>query len=394
MSSFEAACKIADAVLYEGYVLYPYRASSMKNRYRWQFGVIAPPAWSEEDGEPCQMQTECLIEPAESPAVEIAIRFLQIEERDSEQAGWDDGVERRIEIPATPLSEYLKTPKIVPFELPTEGTAISGHVHVSATEANGYVKLRVLLENETPLPAGSDRTIAMRHSLVGTHTLFAVTGGAFISLTDPPAAARDAARSCANLHTWPVLVGAADDRQTLLSSPIILPDYPQVAPESAGDFYDATEIDEMLTLRVMTLTDEEKREACATDERARRIVERSSSIPPEMFERLHGALRHLPPTNVEQFFNPPHEDPDHAAIETPGGLIAKGARVRLAPKHRADSMDMFLAGRIAIVEAVHRDVEDRAFVAVRMEGEAAADLHGVYNRFYYFHPDEIESIEL
>ena len=233
----------------------------------------------------------------------------------------------------------------------------------------------------------------MRRSLAGAHTLLTVTGGAFISLTDPPPEARTAAQSCSNLHTWPVLVGAAGERRTMLSSPIILPDYPEVAPESPGDFCDATEIDELLTLRVMTLTDEEKREACAADDRAREIIERSDSIPPEVFERLHGAVRGVRPSSVEQFFNPPGEDPDRAAVETPGGRVSKGARVRLAPKRRSDSMDLFLAGRIAIVEAVHRDVEDRVYVAVSVEGDAAADLHGCYRRFYYFYPDEIELVD-
>ena len=135
------------------------------------------------------------------------------------------------------------------------------------------------------------RATALRRSLVGAHTLLAVRGGAFVSLLDPPAEAAAAAAACANQHTWPVLVGPEGTGDVVLSSPIILYDHPAVAPESPGDFCDATEIDEILTLRVMTLTDEEKREARGTDERARQIIERSDNIPPEVFERLHGAIR-------------------------------------------------------------------------------------------------------
>jgi hypothetical protein len=389
MSGFEVACKVADAVLYEGYVLYPYRASSLKNRFRWQFGVVAPRAWSEEGGDPCEMRTECLIEPLEAPTVRVTIRFLQVHEREGGPGSFDGGIESRIEIPPFSCRELSNS---VPFEFPDSG--IVGNVRLSTEAIGGWIKLRVSIENETPFPTGSDRDAAMRRSLVGTHTLLSVSGGAFVSLTDPPELARLAAAACSNLNTWPVLVGAEGDRQILLSSPIILPDYPKVAPESPGDFCDATEIDEMLTLRVMTLTDEEKREACATDERARRIVERSYAIPPEMFERLHGALREMPAPNLEQFFNPSGEDPDRDSVETPGGTVAKGSRVRLAPKRRADAMDMFLAGRIAIVESVHRDVEDRTYVAVRVEGDETVDLHGLYHRFYYFHPDEIEAVEV
>jgi hypothetical protein len=384
VSTIDLARKIADAVLYEGYVLYPYRAS-VKNRFRWQFGVVAPRAWSAEAGEPWQMQTECLIEPQGSPAVEVAIRFLQVEQGDAAQ--WETGVERTIQLGTISLSELIGAPRAAPFEIPP----IRGVTHVGCEPIDGFLKLRVLIENDSELPPACDRATAMRSSLTGAHTMLTVAGGAFVSLTDPPPAAKAAADSCANRNTWPVLVGPAGDRHTMLSSPIILPDYPEIAPESPGDLYDATEIDEMLTLRVMTLTDEEKREACATDDRARRIIERSDSIPREMFERLHGAIRGFKPSSVEQFFNPADERPEQAAIATAGGMVSAGARVRLAPNRQSDSMDMFLAGRTAIVEGVHHDVEDRAYVAVRIEDDPAADLQ---RRFYYFYPDEIELLEV
>jgi hypothetical protein len=179
----------------------------------------------------------------------------------------------------------------------------------------------------------------------------------------------------------------------ILSLPIILEDYPSVAAESPGNFFDATEIDELLTLRVMTLTDEEKREACAADERARRIIERSNSIPQEVFERLHGALRYLEPSGVEAFFNPPGESPEQASVEVASRSVSRGTRVRLAPNRRSDSMDLFLAGRTARVEAIHRDVEDQVYVAVSVDDDLAAGLNEFYGRFYYFYPDEIEVLE-
>ena len=176
----------------------------------------------------------------------------------------------------------------------------------------------------------------------------------------------------------------------LLSSPIILQDYPAIAPESQGDFFDATEIDEMLTLRVMTLTEEEKREACATDERARAIIDRCDSMPPEVFERLHGAIRSM--AGTENFFNPPDEQPESASAEVTGGTVSKGTRVRLAPKRSADSMDLFLAGRMAVVEAVHHDLENRVYVAVTVEGDPAKDLDVRTGRFFYFYPEELELV--
>jgi hypothetical protein len=387
---FGLARKIADAVLYEGYVLYPYRPSAVKNQFRWQFGVIAPRTWSEAGGgEPWEMQTECLVKPDGRSLIEIAVRFLQVLPRNGEAAGWEEGVERTIDLGPLSIGSAFN----MPFDITGEHQSIKGSIRVTSGPMDGHIKLRVRIENRTEVPTSVDRAYAIRHSLVGAHTLLSVSEGAFVSLMDPPPEAKQAASSCANLHTWPVLIGRRGERTVMLSSPIILEDYPAVAPESPGDFFDATEIDELLTLRVMTLTDEEKREACATDERARKIIERSNAIPPEIFERLHGALRYLEPSNVEDFFNPPEEAPEQASIEAGARSVSKGTRVRLAPTRRSDSMDLFLAGRTARVEAIHRDVEDQVYVAVSVDDDPAADLNKFYGRFYYFYPDEIEVLE-
>jgi hypothetical protein len=77
----------------------------------------------------------------------------------------------------------------------------------------------------------------------------------------------------------------------MLAAPIILYDYPQIAPESAGDLFDGTEIDEILQLRILTMTDAEKLEIRNGDDRTRQILERTEMLPPEHFQKLHGALR-------------------------------------------------------------------------------------------------------
>ncbi|MGH9704507.1 MAG: hypothetical protein ACRD4K_14115, partial [Candidatus Acidiferrales bacterium] len=107
------------------------------------------------------------------------------------------------------------------------------------------------------------------------------------------------AKACRNIGTWPVLVGDEGRRDTLLSSPIILYDYPQIAPESPGDLFDGAEIDEILSLRIMTMTEEEKREMRESDERARQILERTESLPHEHLKKLHGALRGMRPFHGE-----------------------------------------------------------------------------------------------
>ena len=151
------------------------------------------------------------------------------------------------------------------------------------------------------------------------HTILRATGGEFISLSDPPGPLRALAATCRNIGTWPVLAGEDGARDTLLSSPIIVSDFPSIAPESPGDFFDGTEMDELLTLsiltlsddekrqmrevdpraramlslRILTLTDEEKREMTASDERARRLLERTEAFSSEQLMRMHGTLRQI-----------------------------------------------------------------------------------------------------
>ena len=422
--SFDLAAKIADAVLYEGYVLYPYRASAKKNRMRWQFGVVVPLGYSERGGsEPCAMQTECLVEPGATPAFDLRIRFLQVQARSVEEAvgeggfrpvetldvdgrelvTWEEGVERQLDETALALRPLVGNERTLPLEvaggrdiemirdrrggvrarLIRERWPISASVVVTVEKLGSLLKLRVRIENRTAWPdaAEGDRDEAVRRSLVGVHTLLAVHDGAFVSLLDPPPSAKAEAASCTNRHTWPVLVGPEGRHDVMLSSPIILYDYPAVAPESPGDLCDATEIDEILSLRVMTLTDDEKREARATDERARRIIDRSESLPPEVFERLHGTIRRWS-----------QDPPEEASVQVGLHRVSRGMLVRITPRRRADSMDVFLKGRTARVERVLRDVEDQVYVGVTLADDPGGELHGWYGRFFYFYPEELEPL--
>jgi hypothetical protein len=153
-------------------------------------------------------------------------------------------------------------------------------------------RVTVRVANTTPF-GGSDRQAALRHAFCSTHTVLRTRAGAFVSLTDPPPALRVAAEACENRGTWPVLVGEVGARDTVLSSPIILEDHPRIAPESPGDLFDGGEIDQLLTLNILTLTDEEKREMRESDPRAREILERTEALTEEELMRLHGTIREL-----------------------------------------------------------------------------------------------------
>jgi hypothetical protein len=254
----------------------------------------------------------------------------------------------------------------------------------------------------------ANRNLALRHSLIAAHIVLAATDGEFLSLLDPPEWAKPAAGSCRNERIWPVMVGEAGSRSALLITPIILYDYPQIAPESAGELYDGTEIDEILTLRTMTLTDEEKAEARATDERARKLMDRVDSMPPEMLDKLHGAIRYLGETPgirkeadpVETITTPgtpwwdpgadASVDPDTDSVTIAGVEVAKGSKVLLKPGlRRSDAQDMFLEGRTATVEAVLLDVDGNTHVAVTVDDDPGAEISAAHGRFRYFDPEEL-----
>ncbi len=290
--SFEAAERLANAVLYEGYMLYPYRPSAVKNRRRFNFGVLVPPSYS---GEPSTMRTECLVVTTPQTSIDVRLRYLQIQPGDWQQA----------------TEQQLTAERISPFQpsVPDPGkwgrpVACAGHsaplcdltINTHQLEP-GLIRLTVIVSNTTPLPNPEQytRDEVLPYSLVSTHTLLAVRDGEFVSLLDPPDQYREAAAGCHNEGTWPVLAGDPGQRQIMLSSPIILYDYAQVAPESPGDLFDGAEIDEILTLRILTLTDDEKEEVRNGDERARRMLERTETLPAEHLAKLHGALRGLRP---------------------------------------------------------------------------------------------------
>lgn len=347
----DLARSVADAVLYEGYVLYPYRASSQKNRMRWQWGVLVPPDQAAHAGEASSAWVDLLVE-GPAPSVTVTARFLQLATRAD---GWDEGVEHEI----TGAQSFT-------LRAGDDGErvrhAITGELTMTAVPVpgpHGVVRVHVAVDNTTGWSdASASRDDVMRRSLVGVHVIASVEGGRFVSLVDPPEWARPYAADCGNQGLWPVLVGHGDD--VVLAAPIILEERPRLAPESATPLYDGTEIDEILTLRTLTLTDEEKAEARATDPRAAAVIDGVDAMSAADIERLHGTFRAHP-----------------------------GARVRLAPKPGADAQDMFLAGRAATVERVLVDVDGGEHLAVTVDDDPGADLQRAEGRFFYFRPDEV-----
>jgi hypothetical protein len=469
---FAAARQVADAVLFEGYVLYPYRASAAKNRLRWQFGVLMPPGWCAGTGEHADQRTECLMEPRAGATLSVEVRFLRIQrrvvQRRSADAGyedagyetvealeledrvlcpWDEGVEERVQL-TLPVDELGGQDRVVAFHRaareetePIHGAAgqpvgrflrrceeVRGEIRMAAAELPGPYAVRrltVVVANTSPRAPRDgepgDRGTALPDALISVHVMLGLSAGSFLSATDPPEWARGAAASCRNERTWPVLAGDGGRADVVLSSPIILEDHPAIAPESPGALYDATEIDEILALRTAALTDREKREARGTDPRAAAVIELADSMPPEVLERLHGAIRGLREItgpavpgargngDEDGAFDPfaafgtgrpdtpwwdpgadRSVDPAHDRVLVGDESVGAGSRVLLRPGlRRSDAQDLFLHGRAARVEAVLHDVDGGVHLAVTLEDDPGADIRREQGRFLYFQPDEV-----
>jgi hypothetical protein len=314
--------EIANAVLYEGYILYPYRPSALKNRHRFNFGVVAPMGNGGGSEGPF-LQAQCLARVTPASRFIVRARFLQLVTCSADGAhrgagsfvgAWQEGVERQIELTADsdelfrsegsasrgewPAARVFESAGSAEAALFRRHEALSAVLRASCDRvAAGVARLTVRLTNTTQCtgPADPGQGGPSMQSLVSAHVILQIEAGEFVSTFDPPADLLEATEACRPVGLWPVLVGAPNDCDAMLASPIILYDHPQIAPESAGDFFDGTEIDEMLALRVITMTDDEKREMRAGDERARRVLERTESLADDQLARLHGVLRGLRP---------------------------------------------------------------------------------------------------
>jgi hypothetical protein len=323
---------IADAVLYEGYILWPYRRSALKNQRRFQFGCVFPTAHARaHPDDRDSLCTEVLLRAGAQARVEISVRFLQLVARTAMRAdggrlqevdelevgdqrvlSWEEAAEREVGLGALPLDSLLAG-VAVPIAI-SAGQAqeavrdaggkragaiartwaqLSGRVDVAAAQLRpGLARISVSVANTTPFPGG-DREAALRASFCSTHTTLRASGASFVSLTDPPADLAPAAATCRNVGTWPVLVGDPGTSDTVLSSPIILEDHPRIAPQSPGDLFDGGEIDQLLILNILALTDEEKAEMAASDPRARQILQRTEALTSEQLMALHGIVREV-----------------------------------------------------------------------------------------------------
>jgi hypothetical protein len=372
--SFAEAEAIADAILYEGYMLYPYRRSALKNRAGWTFGVIAPRA---EGRPPSALRFECLV--VDGPATEITatLRFLV-----PLSAGDQQATPREVSLPLTRLAEVRAGPVVMPFTFESADAHVTGQLELAALDvAAGVKKLAITVTNTTPAPAQSER--GQWRSMVSTHVLLALRDGEFVSLRDPAPSLAAAADACHQEGLWPILVGERGRRDLLIGSPIILEDYPEIAPESPSSLFDGTEIDEILTLRILTLAQDERDEIAAGDPLVSALLSRTDALGISQLAQLHGTMR-----------TARRESEVPRTLCVGGRDLGAGDRVRLRPTRRSDVMDIALSGQLATILSVEQDVDDRSYFAVTVDVDPGQDLGalGKPGHRFFFGPDEVEPV--
>jgi hypothetical protein len=369
----DAAERVARAVLYEGYLLYPYYASSPKNRHRFQFGGLYPRSYTAANpgADRSAVATEVLVQGDAEGRIRAGFRGLHLL---GEDGTGDEAEERRIDVPETTLGALAALGLEERRAFGEGRVRAEFRVKVTAAEVSpGLFRVRAEAANETDAEE-RNREKVLGRSLLSAHFAFSLDGARFLSQIDPPPEWTAEAARNRNEGLFPVLVGEEGSHDRMLASPIILYDFPRIAPESRGDLFDGLEIDEILSLRIRTLTDAEKEAVRATGPRAAALLERTERLTAEELLGLHGARR----------------DPRQ---ET--GLRA-GDRVRLRPraKERADIFDVALAGKTARVESVEQTLEDACLIAVSIDDDPGRDLGrlGIPGHRFFFHPDEVERL--
>jgi hypothetical protein len=388
--SVDRVRQIADAVLFEGYVFHPYRATTFENCYPWTFGIVAPRAFSETTrSEPWRLKAECLLDggtelvarlrflqvvarDVEERRDDVFVRVKQIEARADNYVSWEEGLLRELEL-RLPLGERTATEQSFAFasEYSVEPITVAGAVIgrvirrrdalsgmvralVSRPNPDAPYEISIEVENHSHLERDpATRAELMRVSFASTHVLLHVTGGRFISLLAPPPSAFEAARRCQSQGLYPVLVGDRGRADCLFCSPMILDDYPGVVSESSAAFFDASEADEFFGPRAKTLTRDEHRHRGGPEApRARPRIGASGSVP----------------------------------------AFAPGDHVRLRPGTRRKDAQLLYAGAVATVEQVLEDIDGRTCLAVTIDDDPAGELHRWYGRYHYYFEDEVEPI--
>jgi hypothetical protein len=388
--------ELVDSLLYEGYALYPYTPGATKNATPTPFGIVYPPAYARAlPTTRDHLELRCILD---GPGVVSAeVRFL------------------------LPSGErHVAEPRQIEGEGEFELGDVSLRLTLGEEElGGGRRRVTYRVENRTRIPDAADahpgaaaagglsRGEALRFSLISTHPVLRVTGGGrFVSQLDAP---------CDSVNTWPVLASPDDD--VMLGAAIVLPDHPQIAPESRGNLFDNTEIEEALVLHVHALSDGERAEIEEQDAAVKEMIDRALAVTPDEVLELHGRMELrdpeppgptdprpdrvtlAPPRPDRVTLEPPRpssavRDPTRGLpeVEVDGVRFRRGGRVIVRPGVEADLHARMLEGRTVTVERIHRDYDGRVHLGVSID-EPGHEIMSETGRFLWFFPPELEVLE-
>jgi hypothetical protein len=360
----DALEQLVDSLLYEGYALYPYTPGATKNATPTPFGIVYPPGYAAGNNSTFDhLRLECLAEGADRGSLSAEVRFLAASGvRHQAEA-------RRAELPAVPLPDGEASEEFSFGD-------VSLRLSVRCTAG----KVTMLVENLTEVAADLDRAAALGRSLISTHPILRLSSGRFLSPLE-------GGQHCDSVNTWPVLASPEDD--VMLGAAIVLPDHPSLAPESLGNLFDSTEIEEALLLHVQALSDDERDEIERQDPRVKEMVERAAATTPAELLTLHGRLTLKPPTPSAAVRDPSAGQP---SAEAEGKRFRRGGKVLLRPGPDADLHARMLDGRTATVERIYTDYDGKVHLGVTVDDDPGQDLMRETGRFLFFFAPEVEVI--
>jgi len=390
--------ELAETLLMEGYALYPYTPGASKNSTPTPFGIVYPPAYAVDSPttyDHLRLQVIAEVDDPQTATLAIEVLFLEPSGPRHEAA------KRRIELPATTLAQLEVEPVTVPFAF----EHVQGRVRMTAQAFGaGLVRVTSCVHNTTEVAEGLDRPGALRSSLLSTHVMARIAGVGgvgsprLLSPTAPPEHAVTANMACANVNTFPVLASREDD--VVLGAAIVLPDHPQLAPESRGDLFDGTEIEEALLLHVLALSDGEVDAIAEQDPAIREMVRRAAATTPEEFAKLRGRITikdvvpDAPPR--ETLMGMPtfgEELRGEQQVHVSGVTYRLGDHVRLRPETGRNAQDHLLDGRSATIERIYIDYSEIVHLCVTIDEDPGQVLMRDIGRYLYFKPDEVEMIQ-
>ena len=383
----EALERLIDSLLYEGYALYPYTPGATKNATPTPFGILYPPGYAAELASTFErLELRCVLEAPPGALLSAEVRFL------ASSGERHEAVAHRVQLQETTLAALARASAAAEAGAEREAEIAGGSpgrlligLSLTALEiGEDTYEMALSVENRTPCAPGLDRPAALAHSLLSTHPVLRSSDGRFSSPLERP---------CQSVNTYPVLASEADD--AVLGAAIVLPDHPQIAPESRGDLFDSTEIEEALLLHLRVLTDSER--AQIEDPVVREMMARADAATPDEILALHGRVTVRDPVGAgvrSRVSETPPEEPAHLVdpqageqeADVDGVRFRRGGKVRISPGPDADLHARMLDGRIATIERIMIDYDGKVHLGVTVDDDPGQELLRETGRLLYFFP--------